>query len=357
MEQDIIPFVYNIRHKYKNLNDPRRQIEADFDDKSTIGAITEHFIEVFRPRGYKILLVEANEEAYLKLYRHKNRIFIVFNYAEGLYGRNREAHIPAMCEMLQLPYTGSDAQTQADVLNKIKTKDMLLNAGIPTLPYELFNSPNGVLKTSLEFPLIVKPVYQGSSAGILESSVVHNNEELTEQVDYNYRKFSGQPSYAERLLTGREFTVALLGNGPNVRVFPIIEEILPKGSIIRSFRVKWDIEEDPELKNMPEMQGRLICPANIDKSLERKINEMCIVAWHELGMFDWGRADVRCDEENNPYILEFNSPAGILPPEISMYSAFPEASRRAGYDFNSMLLKIVSTAAERNGLVINESAA
>ena len=115
-----IAFLYNVRHHYPDPKDSRSQLEADFDDPKTIEVMTNHLKSI----SNKVFPIEADEKAYFKLYRLKNKIDIVFNYAEGIFGKDREAQIPAMLEMLKIPYTGSSPLTCAIVLNKIRTKEI-----------------------------------------------------------------------------------------------------------------------------------------------------------------------------------------------------------------------------------------
>ena len=337
MKPQKLAFLYNIRHVYPHPNEPYTQLEADFDDRETIETMVKHV----RQCGYDVLPIEANENAYFVLYKYKDDIHIAFNYAEGLYGKDREAHVPAILEMLQIPYTGSSPLTQAIVLNKAKTKEILIANHIPTLPFQVFYTSEERLKGYLKFPLIVKPVSQGSSAGIVNTSVVNNEVELERQVQWVRQTFS-QPSIVEPFITGREFSVAMLGNPPDI--LPIIEadhSVLPYHyNPLDSLEVKWYVEEEGG-------EEHLICPARLDTGLKTKIETVCHRLWRALGVLDWCRVDIRCDKRGNPYVLEVNSPAGMLPPEISTTSYFPLAARRAGIEYGELIQRIVDIARKR----------
>ncbi len=332
-----LAFLYNIRHHYPDSNDPRGQLETDFDDPATIKMIIEHLQKVVN----RVIPIEANEKAYLKLYKHQKEIDLAFNYAEGLHGKDRECHLPAMLEMLKIPYTGSRPLTQALGLNKAKTKEILMAYKIPTLPFQLFKTGQEKLNPQLNFPLIVKPVAQGSSAGITNKSVVNNPKELKKQVAFVIQNFK-QGALVEPFLTGREFSVAMLGNPP--RILPIVESdhsVLPKNLLpLDSLEVKWHFEEETEGENF-------ICPAQMDKKLEEKIKTICLRVWQVLEVTDLCRIDIRCDQKQNPYVLEINSPPGMIPPEVSVTSYFPLAARVAGIDYDKLLVKIISAALKR----------
>src|SRR4030042_3948211 len=333
----VISFLYNVRHSYPDPNDPRTQIEADFDDPYVIKRIIKHL----KSLGYSIIPIEANEKAYLKLYRNKDKIDLAFNFSEGVYGKDRECQIPAMLEMLQIPYTGSSPLTQAIVLNKAKTKEILAANNIAVLPSQVFKTGEEKFQKKISFPIIVKPLSQGSGAGITNKSVVYDEKGLIEQVKLCVKNFN-QPAMAEPFLRGREFSVAMLGNPP--RILPPIEpdhSLLPKGYLpMDSLEVTWIFEEQSE-------KHHLICPARMDGELKNKIEKICLNTWNALEIRDWCRIDLRCDDKENVYILEVNSPAGLLPPEISMTSYFPMAARAAGIDYDELLRAIIETAMER----------
>ena len=332
-----IAFLYNVRHNFSVSRDYRNQLEGDFDDPIT----TKWQIKHLKSLGFKILPIEANEKAYFKLFRLRKKIDLVFNLAEGIYGKDRELQMPAMLEMLQIPYTGSSPLTHAFSLNKAKAKEIFLANNIPTAVFQSVDNLDFILKKELKFPVIVKPVAEGSSMGITNQSVVYDEISLKKQVKKILKVFN-EPALIEPFLEGREFSISMLGNPPVI--LPIIEsnhKILPKKYLpLDSYEVKWFFEEEGH-------SDYLICPAKIDKKLENKIKKICYKVWEALNVVDWCRIDIRCDRDNNPYVLEINSPAGITPPEVSMTSYFPLAARKAGIDYKELLKKILETALKR----------
>lgn len=333
----VVAFLYNVRHRYPDPADPASQVETDFDDPPTIEAMLRHL----QACGYEVVPIEANEEAYLELHRQRARIDLALNYSMGIHGAARYAQIPAMLEMLRIPYTGSDPLTQALVLNKSRMQEVLAANGVPVLPSQLFRSPDDTLREGLRFPLIVKPVGQGSSAGITGESIVDSTAKLTRQVTQVLETFR-EPALVQPYLTGREFSVPILGNPPVT--FPVIEpdfSLLPPGyAHLDSLEVKWVYEEQSE-------ENHLRCPAKLPPALAGLVERTALAAWNALGVRDFCRIDMRCDTAGSPYVLDVNSPAGLIPPEVCMTSYFPLSARAAGLDYRGLLRRIVQTALAR----------
>jgi D-alanine-D-alanine ligase len=332
-----IAFLYNVRHQYPDPNDPKTQLEADFDDPSTIKSIIEHL----EACNCTVIPIEADENAYARLKKNRERIDLAFNYSLGMYGLDRYAQLPAMLEMLQIPYTGSRPMTEAIILNKARMKEVIYAHNIPTLPFQHFNSPDEKLKRSLHYPLIVKPVSQGSSAGITNDSVVWTEVRLREQLEHIMNLFNNS-ALVEPFVTGREFSIPMFGNPP--KFLPFIEpdhSTLPDEYYpMDSLEVKWILEEQ-------EDSAHLLCPAQINQKLTRRLEHICLRAWEALELRDFCRIDVRCDSEGKPYILDVNSPPGFIPPEVSVTSYFPLAAREAGMSYDTLLKKLFDNALKR----------
>ncbi len=331
-----VGFCYNLK---RTTDDSTPQdLYAEWDDEETIEAVRSALA-----RKHEVIPIEGDEEAFEKFRKHRPEI--VFNMAEGINGSSREAQIPAMLEMLGIPYTGSDPLALAVCLDKAMAKVVLQYYGIPTPPFRVVHEMKRK-QNFPPFPLIVKPLREGSSKGIMNSSLVRNSKQLKDEIHRVLTEYQ-QPALVEKFLPGREFTVALLGNPNTVRVLPIVEiqfGELP-GSInpIYSFEAKWiwdTVEKPLEI---------FTCPAKLSASLKKKIQSVCREAFTVLGVRDWCRIDVRLDESDEPNILELNPLPGILPnPDAN--SCFPKAARTAGIAYDGLINRVLEIARQRAGL-------
>ncbi|MBM4170180.1 MAG: ATP-grasp domain-containing protein [Ignavibacteria bacterium] len=318
----------------------RADTYAEWDTKETVEAVAAALRQY-----HTVTLIEANEEAFQLL--RDTRPEIVFNMAEGFQGASREAQIPAILEMLGIPYTGSDPITLGICLDKSRAKEILSHHGVPTARFKVVSRLSELGDFEFELPAIIKPLHEGSSKGIFDQSVVRTRDDLKFQIEKILVEY-GQPALVEQFLPGREFTVALLGNNEEVRVLPIIEmkfDSLPKGvNHIYSFEAKWIWDQSDSPIDVHE------CPAKIDEKLKLEIENICRRAYDVLSCRDWCRIDVRLDEQGAPHILELNPLPGILPnPED--HSCFPLAARMGGMSYVDLINEPVRLAAKRYGLV------
>ncbi|MEW6004741.1 MAG: ATP-grasp domain-containing protein [Stygiobacter sp.] len=313
---------------------------AEWDSVETINAI-KNSLELF----HDVIMIEANENAFENFRKHE--IDIVFNVAECANGASREAQIPAMLDMLQIPYTGSDPLTLTTCLDKARTKEILSYYKIPTSKFLLVQSISDLIKFNLEFPVIIKPVAEGSSKGIFNSSFIKNYKDLEEKLSQLIKEYN-QPFLVEEFLPGREFTVALIGNDDELEVLPIIElnlNELPKDlAPIYSYEAKWVVDTKDNPLNI------FSCPANITSKLEKEISEIAKETFHVLRCKDWCRIDIRLDENEIPNVIEVNPLPGILP-DPNDNSCFPKAARTAGMNYDEMINRVLLTAIKRHNLL------
>ena len=327
-----VGFTFNI--KKSDLSES----EIEWDAPETIERISKALT-----RNGEVVPIEANDGVYEKLKREQ--LDIVFNYAEGMYGEEREAEIPAILESLGVPYTGSDPIAMKNCLNKARAKELLIHNGVRTADFMNINSTSDNL-SELSFPCIVKPVWEGSSKGIHNNAVVNNKSELRESVRTILNQYH-QSALVETFLPGREFTVGILGNGTYSRMLPIIEidhSVLPEGlHPILSYEAKWIVDTP---SNPLEM---LLCPAEVDESLRNEIERISLEAYHTLGCRDWCRIDIRLDESGKPNILELNPLPGLLP-DPDDNSCLPTAARAEGMTFEDLVNEVLKIGLERCGI-------
>jgi len=345
-------------------DEPPPDLLSECDSDETISAI----INVLEQK-YNVYPIEADIYAYDKLRNLKPDL--VFNIAERLNGPNRESHIPILCEMLEIPYTGSDPLTLGICLVKSRAKEILSYYKIANPEFFIINDikelPNkGLLHNkevcpnkrllhnekigqnkslnNIKLPVMVKPLYEGSSKGIKDDCLVYNNDDLYLRITEKIKLYK-QPVIIEQFLSGREFTVGILGNYPNIEVLPIVEinhGSLPKGANpIYSYEAKWiwDTADKP--------LDIFSCPANISEKLKNQIETLVIKTCIALNIKDWARIDVRLDQSENPNIIEVNPLPGILP-TAEENSCLPKAARAAGYTYSDLILRVIKEALKRN---------
>jgi D-alanine--D-alanine ligase len=324
-----IAFCYNVK-KGKLSLDPNEQKDIEFDGPSVINGIKKAILDL----GYKVILIEADENAFLKLKKNKNKIDLVFNIAEGLRGDARESQIPIFCEILGIAYTHSGPTTHAIKLDKEYTKYLLEGADIARVPGRT------------KFPLIVKPNKEGSSKGIMDANVVNNKKELDKRIKFLSKSIGGE-MLVEEYIDGREFTVSVLGN-ENPVVLPIFEQkfdFLPKNmNKMASFELKWFYED-----KLKKLEDAYDCPAKVDAKLKKEIEETSIAIYKFLGVRDCARIDYRLDKKGNLYFLEINTLPGMIP-DKNVISYLPLSARVAGMSFTDLIGKIISLASKRYGL-------
>lgn len=313
---------------------------AEWDTWETIIALKDA-IEVF----HNVTLIEADNNAFEKFKQSKPDI--VFNIAEGFNNLSRESQIPAMLDMLKIPYTGSDALTLGICLDKARTKEILSYYNIPNANFILVDKIKPLSNHSIEFPSIVKPVSEGSSKGIFNSSLVRNYYELNAEIKRVIDVYN-QPAIIEEFLPGKEFTVALIGNEDNTEILPIVEimyDNFPDDiEHLYSYEAKWILDTKDNVFDVFE------CPAAIDKNLGKQIKDTVLQTYNVLRCKDWSRIDIRLDKNGIPNVIEINPLPGIMP-DPNENSSFPKAARVAGINYNELIQRVLFEACKRYNLV------
>ena len=333
-----IGLAYNQKPDLSASGEPPSSTDAfaEWDEPATINAVAQAlslFGDVVR------LEAVATFPQQLALARPD----LVFNMAEGLLGPSRESHVPAICEFSGVPYTGSDPLSLALALHKGHAKQILVHAGVPTPAFVLVSEPRDLERVSLPYPLFVKPVAEGSGKGIYVNNLCTSPEQLRERVLALLKEYH-QPVLVEMYLPGREFTVAILGNGADARCLPIVAfdfSTLPAGAPpIYGYEAKWVWDSADHQLALYE------CPARIPDVLARGIERVSLAAYHALDCRDWCRVDVRLDAAGVPHVMELNPLPGILP-DPRDNSCFPKAARVAGYTYDELIQEVVRIAWRR----------
>lgn len=331
-----VALLYN-QIKQDMLTRPSLDKIAELDSSETIDCVKEALVS----GGNEVILIEADEDAYAKLKKEREGIDIVFNIAEGQRGESRESYIPAICEMLEIPYTGSGVLPLGLCLNKAKTKEILEFYGIPTPHWQVFKSKDDQLKPGLRFPLIVKLLHEGSQMGMSKDSVVYSEEDLRDRVVYLVHEYQ-EPAIVEEFIDGREFTVSILGNEEPI-ILPIVEAAFEPDQKTRLFT-----PDEPILPFIPKevkinRKVRSVCPAQIDEELKGRLEKTALNAYRAIDCKDWCRVDLRM-RQDIPNVLELNPIAGIDPSYL-----LPMAAKAAGISYQRLINMILNFATRRYG--------
>ncbi|MDA8091303.1 MAG: ATP-grasp domain-containing protein [Nitrospiraceae bacterium] len=324
-----VGLIYDLRKEYVEMGFSEEET-AEFDSEETIGALSETIAGL----GHEVCRIGHIYELSRRLALGE-RWDLAFNVAEGLYGRNREAQVPALLEAFNIPYTLSDPLTLALALDKIMAKKILREGGIPTPDFFSISSLEEAkeLQTApLPFPIFLKPAYEGTGKGITSASIVHHPANFRNQAKRLLIKYN-QPVLAEAYLPGHEFTVGILGTGAKARAIGVLEVKLLKNAEpgVYSYANKELCEE------------RVKYTLTKNKKIAAEASELALKAYNALGCRDAGRIDLKADMEDKLYVLEANPLAGLHP----SHSDLPILCSQAGMKYEELIKNIMDSALER----------
>lgn len=257
---------------------------------------------------------------------------MVFNIAEGMHGPAREAAIPALLDAYRIPYVFAGAVCMATTLDKSIAKRLVAAQGIPTAAYAVVACEDDALGVQLPFPLFVKPVAEGSGKGVLAESYVTDRTQLLASCATLLARFR-QPVLVETFLSGREFTVGLLGSGENAGVIGVLE-------------VNFAASAKESYNSFQNKQQELEIYTLADDAEARAASEVALAAWKALGGCDAGRIDLRSDGNGRPHFLEMNPLAGLT----EGYSELPILAEKSGLSHAMLIEGIMRAACARHGL-------
>lgn len=310
--------------------------EAEFDAPETVQAICS----ALERRGAKTVVLEA-DRTLPQAVLHSG-IDMAFNIAEGKNGRCREAQVPALLDMLGIPYTGSDAAAMCVSLDKLMCKRLVSASGVQTAASVLIRSREDI-PDELNYPVLIKPDAEGSGKGISENCVAADRAELKEIVK-SALPFSGD-LLAEEYLPGREFTVGILGNGRDRKILPPME-ILYKGNTQKNYKVySFDV------KCNYKKYVRYECPASLTAAQTGELSAAAGKVFDALGCADVARADFRMNADGKFCFLEINPLPGLAPG----YSDLPMIAEAAGIGYDELVCRIYEAACRRLGRSAYES--
>lgn len=341
----------NLKDEFTPNPDDPPDAGAEFDRIETIMNLSN----AIESDGHKVHFLQADKTLPQALIDLKPDM--VFNIAEGLSGDSREAQVPALCELLGIPYTASRILPNAVSLDKTMTKRIWRDHGLPVAPFQEFSKLEQLGSLELDFPLFVKPAREGTGMGIDEKSVVHNVQELEERVEWLLKTYR-QPALVEEFLPGREFTVGFLGNPgtpanrrhselydqDGYHWFPVLEIGLSNSISPTVYG------HDAKAIDIGDLGAPdYLCPADIPDSFTKELIDLTRKAAEALNACDISRVDFRLGADGKPYLLEINTLPG-LNPEISDICIMADAE---GLSYNTLITEILYLAAERFGLPVH----
>ncbi len=327
-----VGITYDLKKDFSHREDEPIDSFEEFDSEETIDAIGR----VLESDGHEVFKLGGGAGLINRL--RSSPVDIVFNIAEGMGGRNREAHIPALLEFLNIPYTGSDPLTLSLTLDKAMAKKVVRSEGVPTPGFKKVEKMEDLNGLDLRYPLFVKLCYEGSSKGVRLDSKISDPASLREKVRWLLETY-GPPVLVEEFVSGPEFTVGILGNSDPVVLGVMQIEIKgsPPGEAIYSLEVKREWEE----------RVRYHCPPPISADLKERIERVALEAYRALDCRDVSRVDLRVGEDNVPYFLEINPLPGLSP----VYGDLPIMAGRMGWEYSRLVKTIFHHALRRYGFM------
>lgn len=285
--------------------------------------------------GLVVAPIEANKQLMENL--KESKVDVVFNIAEGSNKRAREAQVPAICDLLGIEHTASDATCLAITLDKAITKKLLSQDGILTPQYRLYQGSTRGVEPGLRFPVICKPNHEGTSKGIGDTCVVSSQEELDQEAIRQWKKFR-EPILCEEYIEGREFTIGVLGNS-TLKVLGPMEIVFNSGGgkyPVYSFEAKHVEPTDNPIFSLQ-------CPVSLGRELDRKIISFTKKCFASLGCRDVARIDFRIDNRGNIFFIEINPLPGLAPG----FSDLVILAEKSGMSYESLIRRILTPAIQR----------
>ena len=322
---------------------------ADFDHIETVDSLRA----AIETDGHTTVFLHADRELPYTLREVKPDI--CFNIAEGLGGDAREAQVPALLEMLNIPYTGSRVLTNGISLDKTLTKRIWRDRRLPVAPFQEFTIGDEPLRPELKFPLFVKPAREGTGMGVDMKAIVNNEKELRERAQYIINVYQ-QPALVETFLPGREFTVGVLGRA-DAKLYSRHPEWYEKDGFHRfpvleldSSRsvTPWVYSNEAKSKDVgADGAPGYFCPADIEPELAKKLKYLALRAHRLLNALDVSRTDIRLFYFFYTGMIEIYTLPGLTPD----YSDLCLQASAEGIRYEDLVLEILYLGASRWGML------
>ncbi|MBA2543725.1 MAG: hypothetical protein H0V17_29045 [Deltaproteobacteria bacterium] len=328
--------------------DDRRAVDWDptllVEPWDTVEEEMQLIVRSLETKGHEVSLVNIKDDfAALLGAISKHKPELVMNLVEFFHNDpEHEHHVPALFELLEVPYTGNKPLSLSLCQRKPQAKAIMATQGVPT-PKGIVIEIGSKMKVpaELKFPMIVKPAYDDASGGIDSGSVVHDRKALDTRIAKLHSE-NKMAALVEEYIEGREIHCAILGD----KALPLYEMVF-KGGLdddgkelphIITYRAKWD----PYSRDHHAVEGK--CPPEgLSPELVKRIEGVALSAYRVLGCRDYARVDMRVDTAGNVYVLEVNPN-----PDLAESCAFAASARASGRTYASMICEIIEVAIERN---------
>jgi D-alanine-D-alanine ligase len=321
-----VGLTFDLRAAHPLTTDMPRDRFAELDDERTVAGIED----ALAASGHLVDRIGGVRDLVERLARGPLDVDVVFNLAEGVRGRGREAQVPALLEAYGIAYTGSDPVALALTLDKALTKRVWRDAGLPTAPFQVVAAPADLDHVPSEFPRFVKPVAEGSSIGVDGGAVVRDAGELRTRVAHVWRAY-GQAALVEPWLAGPEHTVGVLDRDGVPEVLAVAETAPP--GALRGYDEKRTTSTGVAVPFRPLDDPRL----------ERELGDLALRAYLSVGCRDLARIDLRADAAGRPQLLEINALPGLAPD----VSAMAYLTRLGGRSYRDLIAAVLAGALRR----------
>jgi D-alanine-D-alanine ligase len=357
-----VAVLHNLK-KHAPVNGPRpADAFAELDSESNVAA----YAAALRADGYHVVGLDGNAD--LPRHLKRLRIDICFNTCEGYSGDAREAQVPALLEMVGMPYTGGGIGCLANTLDKAATKRILQTYGLPTPAFQEFTHPDLPLSTGLHFPLFVKPNREGTGMGIDTGSLVRDEQQLRERIGRIIRDYR-ESALVEEYVSGRDITCGLVGNlsaqdagqpVPELRGIPLTAgggldwhgiHVFPISEVDYSRIPNMDPFYSFAVKSLPLDEYPYFCPAPLPPETAAEVMRLTIETFRVTQSLDFARVDFRLPGGANsrPQIIEINSLPGLTPISDLTLCALAE-----GWTYDHLIQAVFRAGARRHGLLPGE---
>src|SRR5215212_2957413 len=323
-----IGLTYDLRSDYLALGYGEEET-AEFDQASTIEAIDGALCELRHTTdrvGHARNLIERLAAG--------DRWDLVFNICEGLHGTAREAQVPAILDVYVIPYTFADPAALCVCLDKALTKTVLRANGVATPDWHVVRDLSDIESCQLRFPMIAKPLAEGTGKGINGASKITDSAALRLVCERLLKQYK-QPVLVEKFLPGREFTVGVVGTAAKAEVVGTLEIVL-RGTAEPDVYSYENKEQSEELCDLS-----LVLASNDATVAEAE--DIALAAWCAVAGRDAGRVDLRCDAAGKPQVIEINPLAGLHP----THSDLPMVWMKTGGAYVELIERIVASAQSR----------